>query len=155
MFSLGVCARLSGRASGARMRLFLLFLLFFSGVLGAAPACSQCDLVVTNPAQSGGTIDGTGLPPGARICFDTAVVYTKGFVVRDVVGSAQEPIIISQCGPGTARLQMDNRQHALDFRACRDFKVSGCSSLVEQRPPFLEKYLNFVSMPGVWMDWRS
>ncbi len=66
-----------------------------------------------------------GIGPGDRICFDTSITYTKGFAFTNIVGSAANPVVLTQCGPGVARLTMDSKQHALTFGGSSFFKISG------------------------------
>jgi hypothetical protein len=123
-------------------------LLFVAASVSIPIDCSSCKIVIANPTQDVVTVNTAGVLPGDKICFDTAVLYTKvsfigmifffflssfflfcfvfqGFVFSNVVGAPGNPVVITQCGAGVARLTMSAKQHAMIISGSSNVKVSG------------------------------
>ena len=84
--------------------------------------CSECTWVV--PADST-VIDGEvlGLKPGSVICLNSAVTYGT-LVFRNVVGTADEPIIIKNCG-GKVNIRATDKWHAVKTENSSNFRITG------------------------------
>lgn len=84
--------------------------------------CSTCTYVV--PANTH-IIDGLvlGFKPGDVICLNAATAY-KNLLFRNIVGTAEQPIIIQNCG-GTAVLNATGYSFGLKMQYSKYFKLSG------------------------------
>jgi len=89
------------------------------------PNCNSCRIVLSNPTSNTVTVNTAGVGAGDLICFNSAVLYTKGFVFNNLVGAPGNPVVLTQCGSGIARIQLDNRQHAVIISGGSNIKISG------------------------------
>lgn len=108
--------------------MLLLLLALVSVIHGIQlPNCNAtfCKVLVSNPSQNTITVNTAAVGAGDRICFDTSVTYTKGFVFVNLTGAANNPVVITQCGSGVARLTMNNQQHAIIISGGKNIKISG------------------------------
>jgi hypothetical protein len=85
--------------------------------------CSTCTYVVPETA---GIVDGAalGLKPGDVICLSAALKYTKSITFKNIVGSSDQPIIITNCG-GVANLTVTNRPYNVKFSYSKYFRITG------------------------------
>lgn len=122
-------------------KLFPLVICLFSlWSLGPVAALAQdcgCDVVVaaTTTSIDGDTIPrvdgGVGARPGDKICLMAETNLKSDLFVRDIVGSAQEPILITNCGgqviigPASLTPPLDTRHKGVRFHESRHFILSG------------------------------
>jgi hypothetical protein len=87
--------------------------------------CSSCTYVV--PATAG-IVDGAalGLKPGSVICLSAAIKYLKSITFKNIIGTADNPIIVTNCG-GTANLTVIDRPYNVKFSNSKYFRVTGGS----------------------------
>ncbi len=112
----------------------LVFVLFLAA--GAVPLAdctpANCKLLLANPSQNNFSPNTASIGPGDRICFDTSIVYTKGFVFVNLTGAPGNPVVLTQCGPNAARLIMDNTQHAIIISGGLNIKISGFTGAADE-----------------------
>lgn len=84
--------------------------------------CSSCTYVV-QPNKN--VIDGQSLnlKPGSVICLNAATQYPN-LIFRNLTGTAQQPIIIRNCG-GTARVVASGQAYSIKFQNCKYFRLTG------------------------------
>jgi hypothetical protein len=89
-------------------------------------SCSECTYVVPSSSVTQ-SIDGLklGLKPGAVICLSATNKY-KNIVFRNLVGTAENPITITNCG-GTATLTATGLPYTMKTERSKFIKVSGGS----------------------------
>ena len=89
-------------------------------------SCSECTYVVPSSAYTQ-SIDGIklGLKPGAVICLSAANHY-KNIVFKNLVGTADNPILITNCG-GTALLNATGLPYTMKTEASKHIRISGGS----------------------------
>lgn len=85
--------------------------------------CSTCTYIV--PADVS-TIDGDvlNLKPGDVICLNAATKYTKSLTFKNIIGTAQSPIIITNCG-GVANLTVSSRPFNFKTSNSKYFRITG------------------------------
>ena len=85
--------------------------------------CSTCTYVV--PATAG-IVDGTvlGLKPGDVICLSAAIKYTHSITFKNIIGAANNPIIITNCG-GTVSLTVSGRPFNVKTSNSKYFRITG------------------------------
>jgi hypothetical protein len=84
--------------------------------------CSTCTYVVPDRMH---IIDGLvlGFKPGDIICLNAAIAY-KNLLFRNIVGTAEQPIIIQNCG-GTAVLNATGYSFGLKTQNSKFFRITG------------------------------
>lgn len=84
--------------------------------------CAECTHVV-EPKKN--IINGKvlGLKPGDVICLDASKSY-HALILEDLEGTADNPIIIRNCG-GTALIDATGRSYAITARRSRHFRITG------------------------------
>jgi hypothetical protein len=89
----------------------------------APAACSTCTFVV--PANMA-TIDGKvlGFKPGDVICFSAANKYTTTITFKNIIGTADKPITITNCG-GVVNLTVSNRPWNFKTSNSKYFRITG------------------------------
>lgn len=87
------------------------------------PACSTCKYVVPANVM---VVDAKllGIQPGDMICFSSAIKYTTSITLKNVVGTADKPVIISNCG-GTAVLTVTERPWNVKMSYSKFFRFTG------------------------------
>jgi hypothetical protein len=85
--------------------------------------CSSCTYVVPETA---GIVDGAvlGLKPGDVVCLSAALKYTKSITFTNFVGTADQPIIVTNCG-GPVSLTVDGRPYNVKFTYSKYFHFTG------------------------------
>jgi hypothetical protein len=88
--------------------------------------CSSCTYVVPSNAKTQ-VVDGKllGLKPGAVICLNALNTYAN-ITFRNIVGTADNPIIITNCG-GTATMTATGLPYNLKTEYSKYFKITGGS----------------------------
>jgi hypothetical protein len=88
-----------------------------------AVGCSSCKYVV--PANVT-LVDGKilGIKPGDMICLSASVKYTNTLTFKNIVGTADKPVIITNCG-GTVNLTVSGRPFNVKFSASKFFRFTG------------------------------
>jgi hypothetical protein len=86
-------------------------------------ACSTCKYVVPVEAMH---VDGLalGIKPGDVICFNAAIKYFHSINFKNIVGTADNPVIIKNCG-GTAILTADGRPFNVKMSYSKYFRFTG------------------------------
>lgn len=86
--------------------------------------CTECTYTVPSSAYTQ-SIDGTklGLKPGAVICLKAGNTY-KNIVFKNLVGTADNPIIIRNCG-GTATLNGTGKPYTMKTETSKFIRVDG------------------------------
>lgn len=86
-------------------------------------ACSTCKYVIPATAT---LVDGAvlGIRPGDVICFSAATKYTNSITFKNIIGTADNPVKISNCG-GTAILTVSGRPFNLKTSNSKFFRISG------------------------------
>jgi hypothetical protein len=88
--------------------------------------CSMCTYVV--PATAG-IVDGAalGIKPGSVICLSAAIKYLKSITFKNLTGTVDKPIIVTNCG-GQANLTVVGRPYNVKFSNSKYFRVTGGSA---------------------------
>lgn len=93
-----------------------------SATTDGSVACAECTYVVP-PNKN--IVDGKelGLKPGDVVCLDASKTYPS-IILRNLEGSAQQPIIIRNCG-GTVLVDASGRSYAITARHSKHFRITG------------------------------
>lgn len=88
-----------------------------------AVTCSSCKYVV--PANVS-VVDGKllGIKPGDMICFNAATKYTNPLTFKNIVGTADNPVIITNCG-GTVNLTVVGKPYNFKVSNSKYFRITG------------------------------
>lgn len=95
-----------------------------TGSAGSTPvACGTCQYVIPAAAT---VVDGAqlGIKPGDRICFSASTKYTNSITFKNIIGSADKPVIISNCD-GTAVLTVSGRPFNFKTSNSKYFRITG------------------------------
>ena len=84
--------------------------------------CSECDYVVPEGQTR---VDGIalGLQPGSVIGLSGSIAY-KNLNFQNIVGTAEQPIIIKNCG-GTARLDATGTTNGIKIERSKYVRITG------------------------------
>jgi hypothetical protein len=88
-------------------------------------SCSSCKYVV--PANAT-VVDGKvlGIKPGDKICFNAAMKYTNSITLKNIVGTATAPVVLTNCG-GPVNLVVSSRPFNLKTSNSKYFRITGGS----------------------------
>jgi hypothetical protein len=86
-------------------------------------ACSTCKYIVPIEAMQ---VDGVllGIKPGDVICLNSSIKYFHSLNFKNIVGTVDNPVIISNCG-GTAVLTANGRPFNIKFSNSKYFRITG------------------------------
>jgi hypothetical protein len=86
-------------------------------------SCSSCKYTIPGNAY---IVDGKllGIKPGDVICFNAAIKYVNSITLKNMVGTATAPIIITNCG-GTANLSVYGRPYNMKISNSKYFRFTG------------------------------
>ncbi len=87
--------------------------------------CSKCDFFVSISNKSFG-FDGEelGVKPGDIICLDGAVEYVRPVLFKNIKGTAEKPVIITNCN-GKAKISLPGRSYAMGTGYSEHFRITG------------------------------
>jgi hypothetical protein len=93
--------------------------------LGPIVECSSCTYTVPSDAT---VVDGQtlGIKPGDVICLKSDHAY-KNIVFRNIVGSASDPVIITNCGGQIVTLNATGKGFAIKTQQSKYFRITGGS----------------------------
>lgn len=87
--------------------------------------CSKCDFFVSISNESFG-FDGDelGVKPGDIICLDGSVTYDRPVLFKNIKGTAESPVIITNCN-GRAKIDLPGRSYAVGTNNSKYFRITG------------------------------
>jgi hypothetical protein len=88
-----------------------------------AISCSSCTYIIPPGAT---LVDGKtlGIRPGDVICFSSSGKYTNSITFKNIIGTAEKPVIISNCG-GNVVLTVSSKPFNVKTSNSRFFRLTG------------------------------